>query len=100
MVDEMLEHFRARGMRFWPGQEVVEWPEAGGPVLLRSVQTGEEQELPAIDTIVGACGSRPVNDLAALLRGLVPEIHVVGDANTPQTCEQATYQGARVGRLL
>jgi NADPH-dependent 2,4-dienoyl-CoA reductase/sulfur reductase-like enzyme len=99
MLEEMLEHFRARGVRFWPGQEVAEWA-GSGPVLLRNVQTGEEQALPDVDTLVGAVGSRPVNALARLLRGHVPELHVIGDANGPQTCEQATYQGARIGRLL
>ena len=99
MLEEMLEHFRARGVRFWPGHEVAAWA-ADGPVILRNVQTGEEQEIPAIDTVVGAVGSKPVNELAAQLRGRIAELHVIGDANLPQTCEQATYQGARIGRLL
>ena len=99
MLEEMLEHLRERGVRFWPGHEIAEWTE-GGPVLLRGVQTGEEQDLPPADVLVGAVGSRPVNELARLLRGRVPELYVIGDANLPQTCEQATYQGARVGRLL
>ena len=99
MLEEMLEQLRARGVRFRPGQDIAEW--AGeGALLLRDVQTGEEHEVSEIDTVVGAVGSRPENRLAALLRGRIPEIHVIGDANLPQTCEQATFQGARIGRLL
>lgn len=98
MLDEMLEHLGRRGVRFWPGQEVVEWTD--GTVRLRDVQTAEEQVIADIDTLVGTVGSKSVNALALALRGRVPELHVIGDANTPQTCEQATYQGARLGRAL
>lgn len=99
MLDEMVTHLLERGVRFWPGHELAEWEESGR-VRLRNVQTAEEQVLGAADAVVGAVGSKPLNDLARALRGHVPELHVIGDANTPQTCEQATYQGARVGRLL
>jgi len=99
MLEEMLEHLRARGVRFRPGCEVAQWT-GSGPLQLRDVQTGEDHVISDIDTLVGAVGSRPENGLAALLRGRVAEIHVVGDANLPQTCEQATFQGARIGRLL
>ena len=53
-----------------------------------------------IDCIVGAVGSRAVNDLATPLRKAGLEVHVIGDANIPQTVQDATYQGARIGRLL
>jgi len=99
MLDEMVTQLTERGVRFWPGWEIAEW-EQDGIVRLRNVQTAEEQEIEGVDAIVGTVGSKPVNDLALALRGRVPELHIIGDANTPQTCEQATYQGARIGRLL
>jgi len=45
-----------------------------------------------VDALVGAVGSQSVNSLARQLRGLVSDLHIIGDANIPQTCEQATYQ--------
>src|SRR5579871_4626365 len=99
MLEEMLAHLRERGVRFWPGEEVVQW-DAPGQLRLRSVQTAAEHVLEGIDTVVATIGSTSVNGLALALRGQVPELHVIGDANTPQTVEQATYQGGRIGRLL
>jgi 2,4-dienoyl-CoA reductase (NADPH2) len=97
-IDEMVRVLQGRGVRFWPGHEVAEWDESGA--RLRDVQTGEERVLEGVDTLVGAVGSRPVNELAPQLRHAGLEVHVIGDANIPQTVEQATYQGARIGRLL
>jgi 2,4-dienoyl-CoA reductase (NADPH2) len=99
MREELLEQLAARGVRFVAGEELAGW-EAAGVLRLRSTRTAEERLLEGIDAVVAAVGSTPVNDLGAALRGRVPELHVIGDANWPQTVEEATYQGARVGRLL
>lgn len=96
-LDEWTRRLQERGVRFWPGHDVVEW---NCVLRLRDAQTGEEAVLEGVDTLVGAVGSRAVNELAAQLRGHPLEIHVIGDANYPQGVEQATYQGARLGRLL
>lgn len=99
MLDELLSHLRERGVRFWPGQELVGWDDATY-LRLRDMQTAEEQVIADVDTLVGLVGSRSVSDLAFALRSRVPELHVIGDANTPQTVQHATYQGGRIGRLL
>ena len=98
-LDEMVAQFTMRGMRFCPGEDLVEW-DGERRVRLRSVQTAEERLLDDVDAVVAAVGSVAVSDLAHALRGSVPELYVIGDANTPQTVELATYQGARVGREL
>lgn len=106
MLDEMITHLQARGVRFWPGREIAGWSRSGR-VRLRHVdapdgQAGDAagQAISDVDALVGTVGSQPVDDLALALRGRVSELHVIGDAHIPQTCEQATYEGARVGRLL
>ncbi len=96
-LDEWTRRLQERGVRFWPAHDVTEW---NGVARLRDVQTGEETILDDVDTLVGAVGSRSVNDLVAPLRGHAFEVHVIGDANFPQTVEQATFQGARLARLL
>jgi 2,4-dienoyl-CoA reductase (NADPH2) len=99
MLEEMWEQLQARGVRFSCGEEIAGW-DAPGRLRLRSVQTAEERVLEGIDMVVAAIGSAPVNELAHALRGQVPELHVIGDANVPQTVEAATYQGGRIARLL
>jgi hypothetical protein len=85
-------------VRFEAGVAPVSWAGAGR-LVVRDVQTGEEHIVEA-DTLVATVGSVSEDSLAEALRGRVPELHVIGDANQPQTVEAATYQGARVGRLL
>ena len=96
--DELFARFRERGVRFHPGQDLAE-AGLGNAVLLRDVQTGEEERLDGVDAIGAAVGSASVSALAGELRGRVP-VHVIGDANLPQTVEAATYQGGRLGRAL
>ncbi|MCB2189814.1 MAG: FAD-dependent oxidoreductase, partial [Deltaproteobacteria bacterium] len=49
------------------------------------------------DTVVIAAGSRSENSLAALLEGVVPEIHVVGDAKSPRNALAAIREGFEAG---
>ncbi len=99
MLDEMLQQLQARGVRFWPGLAPVRWLDATR-VLARDVQTAEEHIFDDVTTVVAAVGSASNTDLAEELRTLGLELHVIGDANLPQTVEQATYQGGLVGRKL
>ncbi|HEX8524085.1 MAG TPA: FAD-dependent oxidoreductase [Tepidisphaeraceae bacterium] len=99
MLEEMLSHLQKRGVTFTCAHEVVRWDEAGR-LRVRDAQTGEESVMEGVDAVVGAVGSYSVNELAEELRGRVRELYVVGDANVPQTVEAATYQGARVGRMI
>jgi len=52
------------------------------------------------DTVVLAVGSRPENKLAGQIKGLVPEIHEVGDCREPRTAIHATQDAARVARQM
>jgi NADPH-dependent 2,4-dienoyl-CoA reductase/sulfur reductase-like enzyme len=99
VVDEFYTRFQERGVRLLPGHEVAGWDSAG-VLRLRCVQTAQERVLEGVEAVVAAVGSTAVNDLAQLLRGKVAELYVIGDANTPQTVEHATYQGARIGREI
>jgi 2,4-dienoyl-CoA reductase-like NADH-dependent reductase (Old Yellow Enzyme family)/NADPH-dependent 2,4-dienoyl-CoA reductase/sulfur reductase-like enzyme len=99
MRDEMIQQLRARGVTFTAGVAPVGWIGAG-MLLVRDTGTAEEQVIDGVDALVATVGSASVDELAGALRGRVPELYVIGDANAPQTVEQATYQGARIGRLL
>ena len=99
MREEMIDHLTRRGTLFSCAVNIVGWEETGA-LRCRSTLTGEENVLRGIDAVVAAIGSTSNAELATALRGRVEELHVIGDANLPQTVEHATYQGARIGRLL
>lgn len=96
---EIVPRLQAQGVTFYPGEELEDWTE-DGTAITRSVRTAEERTHEGIDAVVAMVGSRSINSLAQELRGRVSELHVIGDANLPQTVEAATYQGARLGRKL
>ena len=99
LLDEVLCHLKERGVRFWPGEEIAGWDKPGA-LRFRATQTGEEHVIHGVDTVVATVGATAVNFLGRALRNQVPELHIIGDANVPQTVEHATYQGARIGRLI
>lgn len=99
MREEMIDHLTRRGALFSCAENIVGWEDRDA-LRCRSTLTGEERILPGIDAVVAAIGSTSVTELATALRGRVEELHVIGDANLPQTVEHATYQGGRIGRLL
>jgi hypothetical protein len=45
-------------------------------------------------------GSRPLQELNDALAGIVPEIHVVGDAKSPRKALDAVWEGYEVGLEL
>jgi pyruvate/2-oxoglutarate dehydrogenase complex dihydrolipoamide dehydrogenase (E3) component len=96
--EELHVRLADRGVRFVAGEEVICSDDGG--VLVRAVLTAEERWVKGVTAIVVAAGSDPVNELERELRGKVPALFVIGDANRPHTVEEATYQGARIGRLI
>ncbi|MCX5993392.1 MAG: NAD(P)/FAD-dependent oxidoreductase, partial [Chloroflexi bacterium] len=61
---------------------------------------GGEQRLGPFDIIVMATGAAPVNALEDLVKGSVPEVHVIGDARKPGKILAAVEQGADVALKL
>jgi 2,4-dienoyl-CoA reductase-like NADH-dependent reductase (Old Yellow Enzyme family) len=99
MRDELIQQLRARGVAFEAGVAPVGWV-GEERLLVRDLATAEEQIIVGVGAVVATIGSLSVQTLANELRGRVAELHVIGDANQPQTVEHATYQGAFVGRKL
>jgi len=71
---------------------------AGDAVTIDS--PGGEQKLGPFDTIVLATGATTVNDLEAQVKGLVPEVYVIGDAAKPGKILAAVEKGAEVALAL
>lgn len=63
-------------------------------------RNGSEEVWTGFDTVVLATGSRSDNELAGELKGMVAELHVIGDALQPRKGTDATREGAEVaGRI-
>ena len=96
--EEMLGRLQERGVRFSVEEELAYWDERSA--LIRHSRFVEERALPGVDAVVISAGAEPVNGLALELRGVVPEVYTIGDANTPRTVQEATLQGGLAGRML
>ena len=91
----MLQDLHRFGVRVVTGAKAKEIQE-DGVVVLR----GEKEEKIPCDSVVLAMGSRPQEDLSQRLVGIVPEIHVVGDAKGPRKALDAIWEGYDVGRSI
>jgi NADPH-dependent 2,4-dienoyl-CoA reductase/sulfur reductase-like enzyme len=98
MLDEMVHQLKERGVQFHPGKELAHL--RGGTATIRDTQRATETSIDGVDALVATIGSSRQAALEVDLRDRVPELHVIGDANTPATVEAATYQGASLARRL
>lgn len=98
---ELCERLAARGVRFHPGQDVLWWQDAR-TLVVHDVYANDRRLIPDVDLLAIAAGSDPLTGIASAVAAQAPqlELHVIGDACSPRTVEEATYQGARIGRLL
>lgn len=99
MIDEMAHQLIGRHVNFLPGHDLVSWEGRQG-IRIRHMVTKKETVLDGIDLVVGLVGSTSASTLADELRGHVAELHVIGDAKAPRTVEEATVEGATLGRTL
>jgi len=86
------------GVKLTPNTRVREID--GSTVVTVNVFTSEENRIEGVDTVVLGCGGKENNSLYYALKGQVPEIHAVGDANGVRKVHDATMEGATVGRQL
>jgi hypothetical protein len=65
-------------------------------VYLQHVSSGEAVVIDKVDTLVLCTGHTPVDELSDSLEGTGVETHVIGDAASPRTAEEAVYEGLNV----
>jgi 2,4-dienoyl-CoA reductase-like NADH-dependent reductase (Old Yellow Enzyme family)/thioredoxin reductase len=65
-------------------------------VYLQHIGSGEAVVLDKVDTLVLCTGHTPVDELSESLADLHLEVHVIGDAASPRTAEEAVYEGLKV----
>jgi hypothetical protein len=65
-------------------------------VYLQHLSSGEAVTIDKVDTLVLCMGHTAVDELSDELHGLKLEAHVIGDAASPRTAEEAIYEGLKV----
>jgi 2,4-dienoyl-CoA reductase (NADPH2) len=88
----VMAELRRLGVEILTGARAVEISEAGV-----TLEKDERRHLLSADTVVIAAGSTSENKLAAELKDLVPEIHVIGDAQSPRNALEAIREGFLAG---
>lgn len=61
---------------------------------------GKEVLLDTMDTIVLALGAKSNNSLAGEITGIIPEVHIIGDALQPRKALDAVAEGFDIGRTI
>jgi 2,4-dienoyl-CoA reductase-like NADH-dependent reductase (Old Yellow Enzyme family) len=69
-------------------------------VYMEHAASGEPMIFESVDTLVLSQGFDRVADLETELEGFAGEVHVIGDALTPRTAEEAVLEGLKIGRIL
>ena len=65
-------------------------------VYLQHQSSGEAVVIDKVDTLVLCMGHTPVDELSDELQAQGIETHVIGDAASPRTAEEAVYEGLKV----
>ena len=72
----------------------------GNVVYMEHSASGEPMVFEDVDTLVLSQGHDRVAELEAELDGFPGEVHVIGDALTPRTAEEAVLEGLKVGLTI
>jgi len=88
----VLAELRRLGVRIMTNTKALAIREDG-----LEVEKADGESFIEADSVVLAVGSAPNNDLSEELNGLVPELHVIGDANKPRNALDAIREGLMIG---
>jgi uncharacterized protein YprB with RNaseH-like and TPR domain len=72
----------------------------GATVYMEHAASGEPMIFEDVDTLVLSQGHDRVAELEAELDGFSGEVHVIGDALTPRTAEEAVLEGLKAGLAI
>ncbi len=72
----------------------------GSTIYMEHCASGEPMIFEGIDTLVLSQGHDRVAELETEFEGFAGEVHVIGDALTPRTAEEAVLEGLKVGRAI
>ena len=93
-----LAKITAGGGRFRVMERVVDIRQ--GHLATRNIYSGAPGEVTDFDTVVLACGGEPNSALYKELQGMVPTLHILGDAYAPRRIWFATRQAYMLAQQL
>jgi len=89
----LLNKLEEYGVQFCLNSKLLEITE--DKVIIED-DTGEKVALKA-DLVINASGFNPANDFYNKARGLVNEVHLIGDAKVPRNIHDAMHEGYQIG---
>ncbi len=92
----LLDRLNHSKVAYFTSARVIEI--TGNGVIVE--RDGNRDSIGGVDTIVLALGVTSLNELADDVKAIVPEVHVIGDANNPGKALDAIHAGALLGRQL
>lgn len=95
LKEALLEEIMRNGIYLYPNSVLDRITDAGLNIIIF-----DEIVLLKADTIVIAMGSVSNNILYQELKGLVPELHIIGDSLEPRNSLAAIHEGFKVGNLI
>jgi NADPH-dependent 2,4-dienoyl-CoA reductase/sulfur reductase-like enzyme len=95
LKEALLEEIIRNGIYLYPDSILERITENGLNIVIFN-----EIILLKADTVVIAIGSVSNNDLYQELKGMVPELHIIGDSLEPRHSLAAIHEGFRVGNLI
>jgi len=72
----------------------------GRSVSIFNLYTGAAQTIEGVDTVVLATGTKAQDELYFALKGVVDQLHRIGDCVAPRKLDHAIYEGYLAGREL
>ncbi len=93
--DNWIGRMHALGVRIVPYMRLVGADSSGA--WLQHAINAETILFEDIETVVTSLGHRSVNDLADELQAWHGNVHEIGDCLSPRSCEEAVYEGLKVG---
>lgn len=96
--DTMVANLHRLGVRIVPYARL--YGADGATVYMEHCASGEPIIFEDIETLVISQGHDRVAELETELEDFGGEVHVIGDALTPRTAEEAVLDGARIGCLV
>jgi NADPH-dependent 2,4-dienoyl-CoA reductase/sulfur reductase-like enzyme len=89
----LLNKLEGYGVQFCLNSKLLEITE--DKVIIED-DTGKKVALKA-DLVINASGFNPANDFFHKARGLVNEVHLIGDAKVPRNIHDAMHEGYQIG---
>jgi NADPH-dependent 2,4-dienoyl-CoA reductase/sulfur reductase-like enzyme len=96
--DAMIANLHRLGVRIVPYARL--YGSDGSTIYMEHCASGEPIMFEDIDTLVLSQGHDRLAEVEAELEGFDVEVHVIGDALTPRTAEEAVLEGLKVGRAI